>query len=81
MKLNYDKTMIEGEYDERNLTLCKCGKHRYPSKKMFIEFLNQYKDIKGDVDLWSTRDLDTGEVKIHLELSYKISNDKTTCRK
>jgi hypothetical protein len=45
MKIKYDKTRFEGKYDKRNLTICKCGKHKYPSKKMFVEFLKQYKDI------------------------------------
>lgn len=58
MKLIYDKAKIaEGikakAYDERNLTICKCGKHRYPSKLMLIRFLEQFKDVEGDAEIWS----------------------------
>lgn len=79
MKLKYDKKAFKGKYDERNLTICKCGKHKYPSKKMFVEFLKQFKDIKGVADIWATQDLDNGKVKIHLELEYQISKDKSEC--
>ena len=79
MKLNYDKNKIKesieaNAYDERNLTICKCGKHHYPSKLMFIRFLEQFEDINADVDIWSMEHWDTGEVEIHVDLKYKISD-------
>lgn len=79
MKLIYDKTKIQEGinskvYDERNLTICKCGKHHYPSKLMFIRFLEQFKDIKGTADIWSIEHGDNGIVEIHVDIKYKVSN-------
>lgn len=77
----YDRVKISDSikakaYDERNLTTCKCGKHHYPSKLMFIRFLEQFKDIKGRVDIWSQENWDTGQVKIYVEIQYKVPNLK-----
>ena len=77
MKLKYDKNYFTGKYDERNLTISKSGKYKYPSKKMFVEFLKQYKDIDAIVDIWSVDDIPTGKVKIHIELEYKVKNLKS----
>lgn len=81
MQLNYDenkiKESIESDaYDERNLTICKCGKHHYPSKLMFIRFLEQFKDVDADVEVWSMEHGATGEVEIRVDLKYKISDVK-----
>lgn len=76
MKLKYQKDALSGKYDERNLTICKCGKHKYPSKKMFVEFLKQFKDIPGEVEINSVQNLTNGEVKINVEVKYKISDAK-----
>ena len=66
---------MRGRYDENNLAFCGCSKHRYPSKRMFAEFL---KGIKADGDpraeIWSKRSLDTGETTIYVELTYKAEN-------
>jgi len=72
MKLNYDKHKLaeKKKYNERNLVQCRCGEHWFPSKKMFIEFLKQYKDVDGEADIWSIEDWETGQVTIHIELSY-----------
>lgn len=79
MQLHYDENKIKesikaNAYDKRNLTICKCGDHYYPSKLMFIRFLEQFKDIKADVEIWSMEHWDTGEVEIHVDLKYKISD-------
>jgi hypothetical protein len=79
MKLIYDKATLKtskelGAYDERNLTKCSCGKHRYPSKLMFIEFLKQFKDVPGTADIWSVRHNEDGTVEIHVDIKYKISD-------
>ena len=71
---------IEGKYDNRNLTVCKCGKHHYPSKKMFAEFLKQFKDVKADVNIISVEDL-SGVVVIYVELKYKISSRRVGVKK
>lgn len=47
MKLIYAKEDLTGQYDERNLTISQSGLNKYPSKKMFVEFLKQYEDIPG----------------------------------
>ena len=75
MNLKYDKESITGKYDDRNLTVSKSGKYFYPSKKMFIEFLKQFSDVKADVDIWSVQDV-CGDIEIHLELKYKVPIDK-----
>lgn len=81
MRMVYDRNKIQENidskgYDDRNLAICKCGKHRYPSKLMFIRFLEQFADIKGVADIWSESDLDTGKVKIHVEVTYKVFKDR-----
>jgi len=81
MKLVYDRGKIqEGVeskgYDDKHLTICKCGKHHYPSKLMFIRFLERFPDVKGLADIWSETDWDTGKVKIHVEVTYKVPNLK-----
>lgn len=78
MKIIYDKEKIkESRYDKRGLALSQSGLRRYPSKKMFIDFLRKYNDIKGSVDIWSEVDNISNEVTIHLELKYKIPDMKT----
>lgn len=82
MRLVYDRNKIqEGidnkEYDERNLAICQCGKHSYPSKLMFIRFLEQFSDLKGVADIWSETDWTSHKVKIHVEVEYKILKDKS----
>lgn len=80
MKLNYDKQKVKeslalSAYDERNLAICQCGKHCFPSKLMFIRFLEQFKDVKGEAEIWSERDWDMGTVTIHVEVKYKLPKD------
>lgn len=72
MKINVEPSGMTGKYDKRNLTICKCGKHSYPSKKMFVEFLKKYKDVDADVNIWSIESWETGKVKIYLELTYEV---------
>ncbi len=77
MKVVYNKQKLQEGidnrmYDERNLAICFCGKHRYPSKLMLIKFFEQFKDIKGTADIWSDRDLDECKVVIHCDITYKI---------
>lgn len=79
MKLIYYRTGIKtskklNAYDERNLAIYTCGKHRYPSKLMFIEFLKQFKDVPGTADIWSVRHNEDGTVEIHVDVKYKISD-------
>jgi hypothetical protein len=81
MRLIYDRNKIQESvdakgYDDRNLTICKCGKHRYPSKLMFIRFLERFVDVKGVADIWSESDVDTGKVKIHVVVEYKVFKDR-----
>ncbi len=80
MRLVYDRNKIQEGidakgYDARNLAICKCGKHHYPSKLMFIRFLEQFSDVRGVADIWSERNVDTGKVKIHIEVEYKVFKD------
>jgi len=81
LKIKYDKEKLEesieaGAYDERNLAISKSGKHRFPSKLMFIRFLEQFPDIKATADIWSHQDHTKGEVTIHVEVKYKVPNLK-----
>lgn len=61
-------------YDKRNLVVSKSGLRKYPSKKMFVEFLKKYKDVNATVDIWSERDFSKSEETIHVELKYKVPN-------
>ena len=77
MKLNYDKPKIKesieaGAYDIRNLSISKSGKYRYPSKLMFIRFLEQFKDVRGEADIWSIEHGEDGTVEIHVDVKYKV---------
>ncbi len=79
MRLLYDQEKIKASvrsnaYDERNLAICKCGKHRYPSKLMFIRFLQQFKGIPGTADIWSVTHHENGTVEIHVDVTYKVTN-------
>ncbi len=82
MKFIIDLTRIResekaGAYDERGLAICKCGKHHYPSKKMIYDWLRKnYKDVPGTADIWSESFGDTGEVKVCLEIIYKVGDLK-----
>jgi len=81
MRLIYDRNKIAESlelkgYDERNLAICKCGKHCYPSKLMFIRFLEQFSNVRAVGDVWSERDWDTGKATIHVEVSYKVFKDR-----
>jgi len=76
MKINVQGLADPSTYDRRNLVRCKCGKHYYPSKKMFAEFLKQYEDVEVEVDIWSVERLEAGEVEIHVDLKYRISDAK-----
>lgn len=59
----------DDQYDERNLVRCPCGKHYRPSKKMFAEFLENYRDIDGVAQIWSSEA--AGEVEIHVTLRFR----------
>ena len=72
MKINVQGLADPSAYNERNLVRCKCGKHYYPSKKMFVEFLKQYEDVDAEVDIWTNKHWDTGEVEIHVDLKYRL---------
>lgn len=73
MKLTYDRHQIASarKYDERNLQYSQSGKHKYPSKKMFVEFLKQFKDVDAEASIWGMEDLDRGVVTINVEVVYK----------
>lgn len=76
MKIEADFEVItNGDYDKRNLTYSKNRKYKYPSKKMFIEFLKQYEDVDGVAKIWSEEDWTAEEVRIKVELCYKIKGD------
>jgi len=79
MKFLIDKKSIKptenNKYDERGLSICTCGKHRYPSKKMIYDWLKkEYPDVKGTAEIWSMRDYEKDEVIITLELKYKVGD-------
>ena len=73
MKINCELSSST-KYNERNLVNSQSGKHWYPSKKMFVEFLKQYKDVRGTADIWGTENWGDGTVTIHVELKYKVPN-------
>lgn len=62
------------KYNKRNLVNSQSGKHWYPSKKMFVEFLKQYKDVRGIASIWSVEDWSDGTVTINVELKYRVAN-------
>lgn len=65
-----------GNYDERGLNFCRCGCGRkYPSKKMFADFLKQYHDIDAEVVIVSieNRDTESETVTIYVEVTYSIA--------
>lgn len=66
---------IKGVYDNRYLQQCRCGEHWYPSKKMFLEFLKQFKDINAEVSIHSISDAVKGTGRITVELEYPIDPD------
>lgn len=74
--MDIDVEGIEGEYDSRGLSRCRCGKHWYPSKKMFKDFLDQYPDVDAVGEIWSRENWSTGEVTIYVELKYKVADVK-----
>jgi len=77
MKLIFDKHKLaeKKHYDERYLDECICGcGRRFPSKRMFIEFLKHYKDVDGEANIWSKKDLNTGKETIYVELSFMPSD-------
>jgi hypothetical protein len=80
MKLIYNKENVKGDhYDKRGLVFSQSGLHRYPSKKMFVDFLEKYKDVKGSADIWSEQDNINNQVIIHVELKYSVP-DMSRCR-
>lgn len=77
MNLNYDEYKIQegvedGVYDERNLSISRSGKYKYPSKYMFIKFLEQFEDIDGEADIWSIEHHEDGTCEIHVDVKYKV---------
>lgn len=77
MKLKYDETKTQesieaNAYDERNLARSKSGKYKYPSKLMFIRFLEQFDDVDGTADIWSISHCEDGTVEIHVDVKYKV---------
>lgn len=74
MKLDYDPLDLVGNYDRRNLEFSLTGKHKYPSKKMFVEFLKKFPDIKATASIWSLRNYADSTVTINVEVKYKAPN-------
>lgn len=83
MKINCDNpfSLKEAIYDERNLVYSESGRNKYPSKKMFVEFLKQYKDIPANVEIWSMGDLINGTTTINVKLEYKVKTYKREPKK
>jgi hypothetical protein len=80
VKLLFDKHKIKESldlkaYDKRNLAICKCGKHRYPSKLMFIRFLEQFRDVPGTAEIWSVSHRENGTVEINVLVKYKLPEE------
>ena len=65
MEIKVEGLAEEEEYDERNLVMCRCGEHLCPSKKMFAEFLERYRDIDAVAEIRSTESM-SGEVEIQV---------------
>lgn len=55
MKVNVDKDLLVGKYDERGLDTCSCGCGlKIITKKMFVDFLEQnYPDIDAEANIIS----------------------------
>lgn len=63
-------------YDERGLVACRCSCGRkFPSKKMFADFLKRYDDIDAEAVIVSieNRDVDSETVTIYVEVTYSIA--------
>lgn len=88
MKINVDYpfSFVKPRYDKRNLQYSISGKNKYPSKKMFEEFLRQYKDVQGTAEIWAVDNLNNATSTIHVDLTYKIKSlprtptKKTKCK-
>ena len=70
MKISVD--LGNAKYDERWLQLSKSGECLYPSKAMFVKFLEQYADINAEVSIHSVNDSIKGVGRISIELEYPI---------
>ena len=61
-------------YDERGLNHCRCGcKLKFPSKKMFVDFLKQYSDIDAEAMILTIENRESGKVTISVEVTYSIA--------
>lgn len=76
MKINVEGLAPDNGYDDRGLVYSESRKRLYPSKMMFVKFLEQFKDIKADVDIWGLDDLTNNTVTINLELKYKVKDKR-----
>lgn len=64
-------------YDERGLNVCRCGcRRKYPSKKMFADFLEQYNDIDAEAIILLTERHDLEKVILSVEITYSIAEEK-----
>jgi hypothetical protein len=72
MKIIVDREKLrESKYDENGFAVCECGDHRYPSKKMLVDFLRPLR-LPGTADIWSSSDLNQSTTTIHLEITYSV---------
>jgi hypothetical protein len=72
MEINVDlEKLNEGKYDEKGFAICKCGKHRYATKKMLVEFLKPL-SLPGTAEIWSRREVMSGQVDIFLKITYQV---------
>lgn len=81
IKLIYDKYKIKeakGFYTKDGLVWSESRTRLYPSKLMFVKFLEkQFKrkelaKLKGSCDIWSMEELDESAIRIFVELKYKV---------
>ena len=70
-----EEKLAEGKYDEKGFAICDCGKLRYPSKKMLVDFLKPL-PLPGVAEVWSMREIMSGETTITLKIKYQVG-DKT----
>ncbi len=76
MKINVEGLGKPSQYDDRGLVYSQSRGNLYPSKKMFVDFLKQFNDVKAEVDIWAIEDHTKDEVTITLELKHKVKTYK-----
>lgn len=61
-----------GLYDDKGRMLSRCMQHKFPSSKMFVNFLKEHLSLPGEAVVTHDYDVETGKIKINVTIESRV---------